>query len=156
MKAEQVDKALLQKFITDDERIVFWHDQDGEFADYVSDGLEGELKAVTVLDAGKRGGLPTKLLLEREDATGKYLVYSTGEQPPAEADWLLDIRLYSAEFHAALAAELKVSEHLSNLSLDTLKNVTTFWEAERRIVSGLKGQVLNEGMDTEAVVEATS
>jgi len=331
MKAAQVDKALLQKFVTDDERIVFWHDQDGEFADYVSDGLEGELEAVTVLDAGNRGGLPTKLLLEREDTTGKYLVYSTGEQPTAEADWLLDIRLYSAEFHAdvasiwlhelglsglflrehlkaravflgsrdrrmklkrlvsehddeaaldikmmavlvgsqvanpfallralchdhtqddrfdlgespevvsvfekmglldelwsvmqrefgyesksptisgllrrlfvselfhqmdrarvdalahfelpvagrrnavvcltqwrdssgkacsydavaaALAAELKLSEHLSNLSLDTLKNVTTFWEAELRVVSGLKGQVLCEGMDAEAV-----
>jgi len=331
MKAAQVDKALLQKFIIDDERIVFWHDQDSEFSDYVSEGLEGELEAVTVLDVGQRGGLPSKLLLEREDTAGKYLVYSTGERPTAEADWLLDIRLYSAEFHAdvasiwlhelglsglflrehlkeravflgnrdrrvklkrlvsehddeaaldikmmavlvgsqiatpfavlralchehvqderfdlvespevvatfekmnlldefwslmrrefgyesespkvagllrrlfvselfhqmdgaridalaqfellaagrrnavvcltqwrdssgkadsydavaaALAAELKVSEHLSNLSLDTLRNVTTFWEAEPRVISGLKGQVLGESLDAEAV-----
>ena len=42
MKAEQVDQALEQKFITEEERLVFWHDADGEFAEYV----KGQLSVV--------------------------------------------------------------------------------------------------------------
>ena len=42
MKAEQVDTALRQKFISEDERLVFWHDPNGEFADYVGDGLTSD------------------------------------------------------------------------------------------------------------------
>jgi len=103
MKAHEVDKALRKKFVTEGHRLVFWHDTDGEFVEYVQSGLPEDLDA-QVLDVGERGGLPAKLLLEREDTTGKYLVYSRGEQPPADQDWLLDIRLYSAEFHADVAS----------------------------------------------------
>ncbi|MCK4305151.1 MAG: hypothetical protein KAY24_13020 [Candidatus Eisenbacteria sp.] len=75
MKAEQVDKALHQKFITEDARLVFWHDPNGEFADYVAGGLAGAIEDVQVLDVAEVvGGLSTKLRLEREDRTGKYLM----------------------------------------------------------------------------------
>jgi hypothetical protein len=33
MKAEQVDRALLQRFVTEDARLVFWHDPRGDFAE---------------------------------------------------------------------------------------------------------------------------
>lgn len=104
MKAEQIDQALCQKFITEGERLVFWNDSSAEFVDYVQQGLSGELAEVTVLDTSKHGGLATKLLLEREDTQGKYLLYSPGEEPPPEEDWLLDIRTYSATFHADMAS----------------------------------------------------
>lgn len=104
MKADQVDQALCQKFLTEGERIVFWNDPNSEFSDYVSKGLPDDLEAVTLLNPAELGGLSTKLLLEREDPTGKYLLYSTGEQPATEEDWLLDIRIYSAEFHADVAS----------------------------------------------------
>ena len=121
MKAEQVSQALCLKFIEDDERLVFWHDPNGEFTDYFEGGLPSELEAVTVRNLAKHGGLSTKLLLEREDTTGKYLLYSAGKLPPPEEDWLLDIRLYSAEFHADIIVlwlqelglgELHLREHL--------------------------------------------
>jgi hypothetical protein len=34
----------------------------------------------------------------------EFLVYSTGSVPPADEDWLLDIRLYSSEFRADVAS----------------------------------------------------
>ena len=117
MKAEQVDKALHQKFFTEDQRLVFWHDRDGEFADIVASGLEGDLAKVRVLDVAKIGGLSTKLLLEHEDRNGKYLIYSKGESPSAEEDWLLDIRLYSAQFHADVASIWLQELGLSELSM---------------------------------------
>ena len=43
MKAEQVDRALHQKFVTEGERLVFWHDPNGEFADCVEGGLAGDI-----------------------------------------------------------------------------------------------------------------
>ena len=119
MKAEQVDKALLQKFITEGERLVFWHDTNAEFIDYVMPGLSGDLADVQVLHVAELGGLSTKLRLEKEDRSGKYLVYSQGEMPDAEEDWLLDIRLYSAQFHADVASLWLQELGLTQLSLRT-------------------------------------
>ena len=117
MKAEQVDQALRQKFITEEERLVFWHDEAGEFSEYVKDGLSGELVGVQVLHPAQTGGLSAKLLLEKEDPEGRYLVYTTGERPEAKADWLYDIRLYSAEFHADIASIWLQELGLNKLSL---------------------------------------
>jgi hypothetical protein len=75
-----------------------------------------------VLDVAEVGGLSAKLCLERQDPRGKYLVYSKGPTPPAEEDWLLDIRLYSAEFHADVASLWLQELGLAGLSLrDHLK-----------------------------------
>jgi len=114
MKADHIDQALMQKFAKDGERLVFWHDAESEFTDYVQRGLAGELETVNVLEIAKVGGFAAKLRLERDDPDGKYLIYSTGELPRPEEDWLLDIRLYSAAFHADIA-----SLWLNELSLDT-------------------------------------
>ena len=123
MKSEQVNQALRRKFLDDDARIVFWNDPSSEFVDYLEGGLPTELATITVVNANQRGGLAVKMLLEREDRSGKYLVYSTGELPEPEQDWLLDIRLYSAQFFADVAsiwlqdlglAELRLRDHLKN------------------------------------------
>ncbi len=49
MKAEQGDKALHQKFVTEAERLVFWHNPNGKFADYVTGGLGEQLADVLEL-----------------------------------------------------------------------------------------------------------
>ncbi len=133
MKAEQVDAALRQKFVTDDQRLVFWHDPQGEFAEYVAEGLSGDLGSVKVLHAQERGGLATKRQLEQEDPKGKYLVYTRGEVPVPEEDWLLDIRLYSAEFHADVASIWSQDLGLVGLSMrDHLKARATFLGSQDR------------------------
>lgn len=104
MKSDQVDAALTQKFVQDGQRLVFWHDEAGEFADYVSDGLPEALSDVTVVDVNSAGGLPTKVLLERQDPTGQFLLYSSGAVLAPDQDLLLDIRLYSATFRADMAS----------------------------------------------------
>lgn len=151
MKAEQVDQALRQKFIGDGARIVFWNDPNGEFREYVNAGLPEALKSVTVVEEKQKGGLATKLLLEREDPTGKYLIYSVGEMPPPEEDWLLDIRIYSAQFHADVASIWLQELGLQELRLrDHLKQRTAFLsKAERR--SKLK-RFIAPG-DTEATLD---
>ena len=133
MKAEQVDQALRQKFIVDGSRIVFWNDPNGEFAEYLAAGLPEELEAVTVVDEKLRGGLAVKLLLEREDTSGKYLIYSAGPMPVTEEDWLLDIRIYSAQFHADVASIWLQDLGLQELLLrDHLKARTAFLNSQER------------------------
>ena len=45
---------------------------------------------------------------------------------------------------AAVAAEQKVGEPLATLDLETIKDVYTFWEAEKRVVSHLKERLLGQ------------
>lgn len=126
MKAEQVDQALRARFLTEHHRLVFWTDPDAEFAEYIARGLPAELAHVRVLDLSKQGGLAAKLLLEREAPASPFLVYRPFSRPPADLDWLLDIELYSAEFHADLASiwlaelglrSLHLREHLRDRSV---------------------------------------
>ena len=133
MKAEQIDQALIQKFVTENERLVFWHDANGEFADYIASGLTGELADVQLLDVAFVGGLSAKILLEREDPTGKYLVYSHGEPLVADEDWLLDIRIYSAQFHADMASIWLQDLGLTRLAMrDHLKARAAFLGSQER------------------------
>ena len=150
MKAEQIDKALQQKFIAEGARLVFWHDPDGEFGDYVAGGLAGDLAYVKVLDVQEVGGLSSKLLLEREDTTGKYLVYTRDALPAAEQDWLLDIRLYSAQFHADVASLWLQELGLSGLYLrDHLRARQGFLGNQERRAK-LK-QLISAGDDEAAI-----
>ncbi len=151
MKGHELDKALHQKFVAEDARLVFWHDAEREFADYVADGLPDDLAGVQLLDVGKVGGLAAKLKLETEDTSGKYLVYSSGEYPDAELDWLLDIRLYSTEFHADIASVWLQELGLSTLSLrDHLKARAGFLGTQER---RQKLQRLLAADDDEAAID---
>ena len=133
MKAEQVDQALTQKFITEQARLVFWHDPNGEFEDYIAEGLKGDIACVQVLHVAQLGGFAAKLRLEAEDPTGQYLVYSQGVVPSAEVDWLLDIRLYSTQFHADVASLWLQELGLTSLSLrDHLKARALFLRNQER------------------------
>ena len=133
MKTEQVDQALKQKFIADGERLVFWHDPNTEFKDYIQAGLSADLAAVQVLDLADIGGLSAKLRLERDDPTAQYLIYSQGETPATEEDWLFDIRLYSAQFHADMASLWLQELGLSQLALrEHLKARAKFMGSQER------------------------
>jgi len=151
MKATQVDQALHQKFMVDGDRIVFWHDPNTEFAEYVAGGLTEGLSEVKVLQVADVGGLSAKLTLEREDTSGKYLVYSKGEQPAAEEDWLLDVRLYSSEFHADVASLWLQELELSSLYLrEHLKARAAFLGSQdrrRKLMRHL------ESDDTESLID---
>jgi uncharacterized protein (TIGR02687 family) len=133
MKAEQVDQALYQKFVTEQKRLVFWHDANGEFADYIEAGLSESLPQVNILRPDQTGGFSAKLQLERHDPTGQYLIYTQGEKPTVDQDFLLDIRHYSAEFHADIASIWLQELGLTHLYLrEHLKARATFLNSQDR------------------------
>jgi uncharacterized protein (TIGR02687 family) len=103
MDTKQINDALERIFNEDGARIVFWNDPEKEFQNSLPFIL---LDGVTTLRLNELGSLETKIRLEKEDPSGKYLLYSPTEEPDYESDWLLDIRLYSRSFRADRASIL--------------------------------------------------
>jgi uncharacterized protein (TIGR02687 family) len=101
MDTERIESALTKLFHEDGHRIVFWNDPEHEFTLLLS---AIKVEGVNILRLEEIGAFEAKLRVEREDPTGKYLLYSSEEEPKSEQDWLLDIRFYSRSFRADRAS----------------------------------------------------
>lgn len=113
-------------------RIVFWRDEDGEFAEEIS---EFELPDVKVISLNGNNNFAVKKLLTADDLTSNYLVYDPlSYEKDHSNDWLLDIRLYSEEFHAdrisLLMEELLVEP--STTMRKTMRVYSKFFENKER------------------------
>lgn len=113
-------------------RIVFWHDEDGEFAEQVD---ELELPNVKIIKLTGSNNFAVKKLLEADDLTGNYLIYDPlSYEKDQHDDWLLDIRLYSEEFRADLVS-LQMEELLvepSSAMRKTMKLYAKFLNNKER------------------------
>ncbi|MCI1589803.1 BREX-1 system phosphatase PglZ type A [Heyndrickxia oleronia] len=90
-------------------KIVFWVDKDEEFIEEIS---QLALDGVKVLTLSENNQFYTKHLLEEEDPTSSYLIY-TNLELGVEGNWLADTVLYSNTFFAD-----RVSLILSELQID--------------------------------------
>ena len=97
MDVTQLNETLGNVFAEENARIVFWNDPEQEFTEVLKDLDLGD---VNLLRLDEMGALEVKILLERQDPEGNYLLYSPTEEPDFDSDWLLDIRLYSRSFRA--------------------------------------------------------
>lgn len=120
MDPKQIHDALDRLFNQEGERIVFWNDPEREFLDFMSrlPFLVLGKTVVNLVRLNQGSALETKIRLERQDPTGRYLLYSPTEEPDYESDWLLDIRLYSRSFRADRASILLDELGLANQHLE--------------------------------------
>lgn len=92
--------------------IVFWYDPESEF---VQDIDELKLPDVRVWKLTGSNYYATKRLLEIEDTSSNFLIYSPEKRPDHIDNWLLDIELYSEQFTAdktlAIMRELGMEDH---------------------------------------------
>lgn len=113
-------------------RIVFWHDEDGEFADGVD---ELDLPGVSVVKLTGSNNFAVKKLLSADDLAGDYLVYDPlSYEKDQHDDWLLDIKLYSEDFRADLVS-LQMEELLvepSSAMRKTMKLYSKFLDNKER------------------------
>src|SRR4030065_1689454 len=103
MDVPKITDALQRIFYEEGNRIVFWYDATQEFEDAVP---HIKLEDVKVLRLDRIGALELKINLELEDPAGKYLIYAPFHEPTEKDNWLLDIQLYSRQFHADRASIL--------------------------------------------------
>ncbi len=121
-------------------RIVFWHDPDKRFLEEL-DNLE--LENVTLLDMTDQSQLAVKKRIEIDEPEQQFLLWFPHDTPPKEFDWLLDIRLYSTEFHADFAAITLNTLGIPQLGLrEHIQRRKAFFSTKR--LSALKGLVTEQ------------
>lgn len=106
MDAEKIVQDLNRRFAAPlpefyKRRIIIWHDEEGEFADKISDITLTDAKIVVLTGTNY---FSVKKLLGVDDTSGNYLVYCPISYESPDDNWLLDIELYSEEFRADLVS----------------------------------------------------
>ncbi len=104
MDLDGIVKDLNQRFAKElpeyyRRRILFWQDEEGEFADRIADIHLEDAKLLVLTETNH---FAAKKLLSVDDTESNYLVYSALPTEPAEEDWLLPVKLYSETFRADL------------------------------------------------------
>ena len=132
MNPDLLNQEFLRRFVDEKNRIVFWHDEGREFADYLAAGLPQELSEVEIVEVEKLGAFSTKLRLEKEDPEGRYLVYSHGEAAEFGNDWLWDVRLYSDVFQADMAQLWLREMNLEASRIDYVRQRRIFFNSKMR------------------------
>lgn len=104
MDADKVIQDLNRRFAAPlpefyQRRIIFWYDEDQEFADKLDTIV---LDNATVVALTGNNTFAIKKLLSNDDLTNNYLVYSPVSYDRPDDNWLIDIELYSEEFRADL------------------------------------------------------
>lgn len=121
-------------------RIVFWHDPDKRFLEELGNL---ELENVTLLDMTDQSQLAVKKRIEIDEPEQQFLLWFPHDAPPKEFDWLLDIRLYSTEFHADFAAITLNTLGIPQLGLrEHIQRRKAFFSIKR--LSALKGLVTEQ------------
>ena len=141
-------------------RLVFWHDEEGEFADQV-DSIETPGVKVVRLDGSN--SFAVKKLLTLDDPTSDYLVYCPFPFNDKDEDnWLLNLEYYSGEpFHADLVAMLidDMGMQPNNQALrDLVKRYRKFFKSKerRRKVSELNGAICTTTQALSAILATIS
>ena len=131
MSDQKQIEAALDRLFQEDGRIVFWNDPEREFQNTLP---FLKLDGITTLRLDQVGALETKIRIERDEPTGKFLLYSPTEEPDYLDDWLLDVRLYSRSFRADRASILMQDLGLVNQSLRShLADRRKFFDAKERL-----------------------
>ena len=144
MEISQVNTALNRLFHEQGRRIVFWNDPQREFEDTLTALAVPDIRVVRL---DQEGALAVKIRVEREDPTGRYLIYAPTPEPDYDDDWLLDIRLYSHTFRADRASIILDELGLANQALRAhIEERKKFFDNKERFK---KIQALVSPQDTE-------
>ena len=105
LNLKQIIDRLNIEFIGDTRKLVFWYDDNGEFAEDMKD-IELENARVYYLEQDNQ--FYTKYFLERVDTTTNYLIYAPFPKPDVRENHLEDTLLYSRRFFADRASLLSL------------------------------------------------
>jgi uncharacterized protein (TIGR02687 family) len=122
----KIKEALEQKFKNN--RIVFWYDSKKELRPEFENIKLSDIEKIEI----KNNEFKVKYKILREKPEQKFLLYQEGSQPPLLENWLLDVLLYSEEFHADQHALWLGELGLGMEFLDIISNHHYFFKALKR------------------------
>lgn len=129
LNLKQIEDKLNDEFKGDSRKLVFWYDEKMEFID--------DIKALNLENAKIHNLTPTnlfqtKVLLERKDKEGNYLIYAPFKKPDNKKNHLADIIIYSKEFFADRASLLAVDLGIDTSHKPILEKYIRFFNAKDR------------------------
>lgn len=142
-KLARMFDAPLPDFYT--RRIVFWHDEEREFADTVADFVPPSAKLLVL---NGTNSFAAKRQLEHDDPNSNYLVYDPLPHDDLQDNWLLNIELYSREFRADL-----ISMWVDELQLPATQDMRSAVKGYRKFFAAQSRRAvfvrLNNGIATK-------
>lgn len=129
LNLKQIEDKLNGEFTGENRKLIFWYDTNGEF---VEDIKELELENAKIHHLTPTNLFKTKVLFEREDTTGNYLVYAPFPKPSSRDNHLADMIKYSKEFFADRASLLAVDLGIDDKYKSILQRYIKFFGAKDR------------------------
>ena len=105
LNLKQIVDKLNTEFTGEHRKLVFWYDDQGDFAEDID---SVELTNAKVYKLTKDNQFYTKYFLEKEDTSTNYLIYAPFPKPPVTENHLEDMMLYSKRFYADRASLLSL------------------------------------------------
>ncbi|KUO77764.1 MAG: hypothetical protein APF81_01450 [Desulfosporosinus sp. BRH_c37] len=130
MNLQTIQEKLNEEFRSSDRKLVFWYDDNAEFAEEI-DSLQ-----LTNVKLHKLTGdniLYTKYYLECEDQENSYLIYAPFPKPSDQENHLADMIYYSKQFHADRVSLLCADLHIPEKHKEQLAGYSKFWRSNDRI-----------------------
>lgn len=130
MNLNQITDKLNAEFMGDARKLVFWYDNDAEFADDV-DSLP--LENAKVLHLEEDNQFYIKYFLEYVDKDSSYLVYAPFAKPDIRENHLADTILYSKEFFADRASLIALDLGIDERLKPVIQKYIKFFASKERI-----------------------
>lgn len=130
MDLQTIQEKLNEEFRSSDRKLVFWYDDNAEFAEEI-DSLKIENAKIYKLTGDN--ALYTKYFLECEDRENSYLIYAPFPKPADKENHLADMVYYSKQFYADRVSLLCADLHIPEKYKDQLSQFTKFWRSNDRI-----------------------
>jgi len=132
-------QSLLDKFdnkLDQSRNIVFWYDAEKTVTDDL-DELEKILEKHNIkLIIINNNYFEIKKLINKDDTTSDFLLYSSSSEPKYSSNWLLDIQLYSQTFSTSRISEIKSEFDITGYDLDTfLEKYKDFFKNKLRVAA---------------------
>ena len=130
MNLQTIQEKLNEEFRSSDRKLVFWYDDNAEFAEEV-DSLQLNNSKLYKLTGDN--ALYTKYFLECEDQENSYLIYAPFPKPADKENHLADMIYYSKQFYADRVSLLCADLHIPEKYKEQLSLYTKFWRSNDRI-----------------------
>lgn len=129
LNLKQIIDRLNMEFAGDTRKLVFWYDDNGEFAEDMRD-IELENARVYYLEQDNQ--FYTKYFLERVDTTTNYLIYAPFPKPDVRENHLEDTLLYSRRFFADRASLLSLDLGIEEKYKSVIEKHIKFFKNKER------------------------
>jgi len=130
MDLKRIQEKLNTEFKSSERKLVFWFDDNGEFASEINDITLDNAK---VYRLQKDNIFYTKYFLEMEDRETNYLVYASFPRPEDRQNHLTDTILYSKLFYADKISLVMLDLEIPNKYNGTIKKFFKFFSYNKYI-----------------------